>query len=218
MKKSKPSPLISIKPKTENQTKVFEQYRDGWNLVLSGCAGTGKTFLMCYLALRDVLLFKTQGRIRIIRSVVPTRDIGHLPGDLTEKLSAYMSPYIGIFNTIKNVRENALLDLMKQNLVIFESTSYLRGCTFSNEIVIVDEYQNMSFHELDSIITRCGINTRIFFIGDEHQSDLKRSDYLKFIKLVTRLKSFQHIKFTTDDIVRSELVKEYLTKKYLLTE
>jgi phosphate starvation-inducible protein PhoH and related proteins len=210
-------PIYEITPMTYAQKQVFESYNQGYNLMLHGCAGTGKTFISAYLAIRDIMN-KVEGKtkLQIIRSVVPTRDMGFLPGNTAEKSKAYEAPYIPIFADLFG-RGDAYDILKKKTKVNFETTSFIRGMTFDDSIIIVDEAQNLTFHELDSVITRVGDNSRIIFCGDFAQSDFRYKNEQEginnFMKIVGRMKSFDSIEFQRQDIVRSDLVKDYICTK-----
>jgi phosphate starvation-inducible PhoH-like protein len=167
--------LDTVSPKTTNQEKTFREFRNGKELLLHGVAGTGKSFISLYLALEQVLdPSNDYNDIFIIRSTVPTRDMGFLPGTEEEKVSSYEAPYRQICGELLSVR-NAYDSLKSQGTIKFTSTSYVRGITINNSIVIVDELQNLTFHELDSVFTRVGHNTRIIFCGDYLQSDLQKN-------------------------------------------
>lgn len=209
--------LRNITPKTKNQTIAFESYYQEKNLLLHGVAGTGKTFISLYLALNDVI--RGQGnkkKIVIVRSVVPTRDMGFLPGKESEKTAVYEQPYMSICNELFG-RADAYGILKNKGVIEFISTSYIRGLTLNDAIVIVDECQNMNFHELDSVITRFGENSRVLFCGDFRQSDLirehERSGINTFMKVLSNMSSFNSVDFQKEDIVRSPLVKEYILCK-----
>lgn len=209
--------LRHIEPKTENQEKVFDFYEDEYNLMLHGCAGTGKTFISSYLAIADILdNVDNKKTLHIVRSVVPTRDMGFLPGNMREKSAAYEAPYNAIFTQLFG-RGDAYETLKQKGQVAFTTTSFMRGLTFDDSIIIVDECQNLTFHELDSVITRIGDNTRVLFCGDFTQSDFKWDDekdgILKFMKVIRTMKQFRNIEFNREDIVRSSLVKEYICAK-----
>jgi phosphate starvation-inducible protein PhoH len=224
IKKSKKKPnaglsnlqLKEIHPLTKNQGLVFDAYHNEKHIVCAGSAGTGKTFCLLYLMLHDLVYNNEYEKIVIIRSAVPTRNIGFLPGSEDEKMEAYEIPYKNICNDLFG-RADAYEILKKKDLIEFQSTSYIRGTTFDNTLILVDEFENCNFHESDSIITRCGKNTRIFFSGDFKQTDLdgKReiSGYLDFMKIINNMDSFDAVEFTIDDCVRSGLVKEYLIEK-----
>lgn len=204
--------LDEIEPLTVNQRKVWDSDK---NLVLYGSAGTGKTFISCYLALDD-LFKKEYEKIVIVRSAVSTRDIGFLPGNEKEKLEVYEAAYVGTFTELLG-RGDAYSILKIKGLVEFKPTSFIRGITICNSVVIVDEIQNMDFGELDSILTRIGPECRIIFCGDFKQSDLKGNGMQKFLNILSNMSSdFELIQFTTDDIVRSGLVKRYLIAKEIL--
>lgn len=209
--------LLTIDPLTKTQEHVFKDWKEGNNMALVGTAGTGKTFLALYLALEEVMDKSTPFEtVRIIRSVVPTREVGYLPGTLQDKLDAFTGPYRAacyeLFNDIK-----AYDKLMCNNYVSFESTSYIRGVTFDNSIVIVDEMQNLNFHELDSVITRIGHSTKIIFCGDYKQSDFKtekdKQGINTFISIIEQMKNFSVRYFSWEDIVRSDLVRDYIMTK-----
>lgn len=205
--------LTTIRPLTETQEDLFHAWMNGNNICAHGSAGTGKTFLATYLALNEVLQ-QHQNRIIIVRSAVPTRDIGFMPGDQNEKLAVYESPYHDIFAELIG-RGTTYQDMKDAGYVEFHCTSFMRGLTWDNAVVVVDEASNMTFHEIDNIMTRLGKNTRIIFTGDVVQSDLngKRGDvegFSKAIKAFSNMKDFESIMFTKDDIVRSELVKSWI--------
>jgi phosphate starvation-inducible protein PhoH and related proteins len=209
--------LQDIEPMTDTQAQVFDSYLSGKNLMCHGVAGTGKTFISSYLAIRDILeKYDDKESLQIVRSVVPTRDMGFLPGSQKEKSRVYEAPYYSIFGELFG-RGDAYEVLKSRNQVHFTTTSFVRGLTFNDSIVIVDECQNMTYHELDSIITRLGDNCRVIFCGDFRQSDFKwddeRQGILNFMKIIKSMKSFDFVEFQKEDIVRSDLVKEYIINK-----
>jgi len=208
--------LRDIKPLTENQSIAFDQWDAGKHLMLHGIAGTGKTFIGLFLALEEVMEQKQYNQVVIVRSVVPSRDIGFLPGSAKEKAKVYEEPYVEICADLFG-RGDAYDVLKNKMLVDFVTTSHLRGMTFRNSIVVVDEWQNMSFQELDTIITRMGSDCKLIFAGDIRQTDLQKdkekSGLLTFKEIVGRIGSFAFIEFGVDDIVRSELVKQYIIAK-----
>ena len=209
--------LKYIEPLTDNQERMFESYMSGKNLLLHGVAGTGKTFISLYLAMRDIVQnYDDKTKVVIVRSIVPTRDMGFLPGNQKEKSKVYEAPYYAICNELFG-RGDAYDVVKGKNQVEFISTSFIRGTTLSDCIVVVDECQNLTFHELDSIITRIGDNCRVIFCGDFRQTDLWRENekrgILDFIKVIKGMNSFDLIEFDEEDIVRSELVKEYILSK-----
>jgi phosphate starvation-inducible PhoH-like protein len=201
--------LIDIEPLTRGQLKVFESEK---NLFLHGCAGTGKTYVSLYLAFDDIVK-KLYNDITLVRSAVPTREMGFLPGNEEEKSKVYEQPYIAICSELFN-RGDAYGILKKHNTVKFITTSHVRGVTFQDTVVIVDEAQNMSFHELDSLITRVGRNCRIIFCGDFFQSDLKMNGIREFMNIIQKMDAFDFVDFGIEDIVRSKFVKDYLIAKY----
>jgi len=208
--------LPRINPLTAGQARTFSAFDDEKNLILHGVAGTGKTYISLYLALRSVLSGEAPKPVVIIRSVVPTRDIGFLPGSQKEKSAVYEEPYAAICNEMFG-RSTAYDTLKRDGTIQFATTSFLRGLTFRDNIVIVDECQNMTFHELDSVITRMGTGCRVIFCGDFRQSDLWRNDEReglhRFMSVINHMRSFARVEFTKDDIVRSALVKEYIEAK-----
>ena len=197
-----------IEPLTRNQLKAFESDK---NLILHGIAGTGKTFISCYLAFDDMVK-GVYNSLVIIRSAVPTRDIGFLPGNEKEKASVYEEPYKEIALELFQ-RGDAYEILKTKGLVHFMTTSFVRGITLKDAVIMVDECQNMSFHELDSIITRVGNNCRVIFCGDFRQSDLKTNGLESFMEILKNMGAFEFIDFEIKDIVRSEFVKEYIIAK-----
>ena len=222
------SSLVAIKHITDNQKIVFDTWKKGKCQFLFGAAGTGKTFISLYLALKDVMdLKKPFNKVVLVRSLIPTREIGFLPGDEEDKAALYQVPYMNMvqfmFQMPNEQQFNTLYDRLKgQGSLFFLSTSFLRGLTFDNSIIIVDECQNLNFHELDSVITRIGRDSKIIFCGDFYQTDFtKQSDKQgleKFIKILCNLHTFDKIEFTYDDIVRSDLVKAYIIAKNKVLE
>ena len=200
--------LAEIEPLTRNQLRAFESDK---NLVLHGCAGTGKTFISCYLAFDDMTKNQYE-KLVIIRSAVPTRDIGFLPGTEKEKSSVYEEPYYDISIDLFE-RGDAYQILKTKRLVHFMTTSYIRGITLRDAVILIDECQNMTFHELDSIITRVGENCRVIFCGDFSQSDLKQHGMKEFFEILASMNRFDFIEFGVEDIVRSGFVKEYIIAK-----
>ena len=212
--------LLTYDPLTENQDYAYRSWRSGDNLVLYGTAGTGKTFIGIYLALEEVLdKALPQNKLVIVRSVVPTREIGYLPGTLEEKMSAYVAPYRAIMSEMFEDSEAYDKLIEKKQLEII-STSHIRGTTIDDAIILVDECQNLNFHELDSIITRVGRNSRIIFSGDHKQSDFykerEKEGVMRFLNIVEQLKNFDIIEFTWTDIVRSDFVRDYIMTKEML--
>ena len=226
MKRKKPINLDlmrSIEPLTDNQKELFRCYKNDQNLVAYGCAGTGKTFITLYNALRDVLDEKTPyEKIYLVRSLVATREIGFLPGDHDDKSSLYQIPYKNMVRYMFEMPTDADFDMLYGNLktqgtISFWSTSFIRGTTLDNAIIIVDEFQNLNYHELDSIITRVGEGSKIMFCGDATQSDLiksaEKNGIADFMKVLRIMPSIDIVEFGVEDIVRSGFVKEYILAK-----
>ena len=218
--------LVDITPLTDNQETLFKNYHLGKNIFAYGAAGTGKTFIVLYNALRDVLdEHSPYQKIYIVRSLVSTREIGFLPGDHEDKSALYQIPYKNMVKYMFELPTDSDFEMLYGNLkqqetISFWSTSFIRGTTLDDAIIIVDECQNLNFHELDSIITRVGENTKIHFCGDATQTDLtktyERNGILDFMKILEQMPSFSSIEFDVNDIVRSGLCKEYLTTKLAL--
>ena len=217
------SNLLKIKPITESQKTVFETWKKGQNQFLFGCAGTGKTFVSLYLAMQDVLNLQTKyEKVVLVRSLIPTREIGFLPGDEEDKAALYQVPYQNMVQFMfEQPNEQAfkmLYDRLKsQGSLYFLSTSFLRGLTFDNTIIIVDECQNLNFHELDTITTRVGHDSRIVFCGDFFQTDLiktgDKNGLHDFLRILEEMKDFNCTEFNIGDIVRSGFVRDYLIQK-----
>lgn len=211
-----PQPLIlpPIQFLTEHQQQTFHAWREGQHLVLSGDAGTGKTFISFYLALRQVLKKDSEhSQVIVIRSIVPSREVGYLPGSLKEKIGVYEDPYRYICNQLLNRGDG--YEILKNKLQLsFQTTSYLRGVTFENCIVIIDEIQNLSYGELATVTTRIGQNCRLIFCGDTKQTDLwrpeERNGVHHFLSILQRIDSVTKVDFDINDVVRSGFVKEFL--------
>ena len=219
--------MVDIKPLTKSQEKVFEEYKNGKNIFAYGAAGTGKTFIALYLALREVLdQMSPYENVYIVRSLVSTREIGFLPGDHEDKSFLYQIPYKHMVKYMFEMADDNEFEMLYgalkgQETIKFWSTSFIRGTTLDNSIILVDEMQNLNFHELDSIITRVGENSKIIFCGDASQSDLtktnERNGILEFMKIISAMdQDFESIEFGLDDIVRSGLVRKYLFTKISL--
>ena len=218
--------LIDIKPITDNQKVVFNTWKKGQNQFLFGAAGNGKTFVSLYLAMQEVLDLKSNyDKVVIVRSLIPTREIGFLPGDEEDKAALYQVPYQNMvqfmFEQPNEQSFNNLYDRLKgQGTLFFLSTSFLRGLTFDNSIIIVDECQNLNFHELDTIVTRVGQDSRIVFCGDFDQSDLiktnEKNGLHDFLRILSEMEEFNCTEFTIGDIVRSGFVRNYLINKIKL--
>jgi phosphate starvation-inducible protein PhoH len=204
--------LKTIRPKTDNQEEMFHAWQNCMHVCAYGTAGTGKTFLALYLAMREVFSASTPvDKIKIVRSVVPTRDVGFLPGDLEEKISVYEGPYRDICAELVG-RDSTYDDMKAAGLIEFVSTSFIRGATWHDTVVIVDEGQNMSHHEINSVMTRLGDNTRLIFTGDLAQTDLRaeQTGISRFIDVVSRIPTFGVVKYGHRDIVRNDIVKQWI--------
>ena len=226
MKRKKPlnsDILTDIEPLTDNQRIFFEEYAKDKNMFGYGCAGTGKTFIALYLALKDVLSEETPyEKVYIVRSLVSTREIGFLPGDHEDKSSLYQIPYKNMVKYMFEMASDNEFDQLYYNLkaqetISFWSTSFIRGTTLDNAIILIDEMQNLNFHELDSIITRVGQDSKIIFCGDVRQSDLvkthERNGIIDFMRIIETMEEFATVEFQLEDIVRSGLVRSYLISK-----
>ena len=226
MKRKKPingDMLRDIEPLTENQQKLFDSYANSKNIIAYGAAGTGKTFITLFNALNDVLDTSTPyEKIYIVRSLESTREIGFLPGDHEDKSFLYQIPYKNMVKYMFELPSAADFEMLYGNLkaqetISFWSTSFIRGTTFDRAIILVDEFQNLNFHELDSIMTRVGENTKIMFCGDATQSDLikqnERNGIVDFMRVLRLMASVDIIEFGVEDIVRSGLVKEFILAK-----
>ena len=226
MRRKKPinsEQLTEIKPLTDNQKLVFDAYEENKNLFLYGCAGTGKTFIAMYLALKEILSNKTAyEKLYVVRSLVPTREIGFLPGDHEDKAHLYQIPYQNMVKYMFKMPDDPAFEMLYDNLKVqetisFWSTSFLRGTTLDNAIVLVDECQNLNFHELDSIMTRVGNDSKIIFAGDIAQTDLvktnEKNGILDFMKILEIMDEFANIEFDVNDIVRSGLIRNYIITK-----
>lgn len=209
--------LVKIQPLTENQKIAFKLHEEYDYVVLDGSPGTGKTFINLYFALRALIVRKTHSKIIILRSAVASRDQGFLPGNLDEKSAPFEEPYISIFQSLLG-KPSSYHDMKEAGFVTFKTSGYLRGITFDDAIVLCDETQNMSWHEINTVMTRVGENTKIFISADNLQSDLKRgeSGYLLALKIWKEMREFGVISFTFEDIVRSDFVKQWIIKSEYL--
>jgi len=209
--------LTKLEPLTANQKLAFDSFASGNHLCLDGSAGTGKTFISLYLAL-EAVLNKDYEKVIIVRSAVPTRDMGFLPGTQEEKEDAYTAPYKAIVNDLF-LDQEAWTKLTSGKTIEFLTTSFIRGITIKNAIVIVDDSQNCNYHELCSVITRLGEDCRFIMSGDYYQSDFTRKgdqDGIKeFINIIQHMNSFDHIEFKWEDIVRSGFVRDFIMTKEL---
>lgn len=209
--------LKKVSPLTDNQKKTFDQYASGNHLVLFGSAGSGKSFLAMYLAMEDLLRSNSEySKIIIIRSAVPTRDLGFVPGTLEEKSKIYQEPYMNIVNELIG-RGDAWHFLINKEIIEFQTTSFLRGLTFKDCIIIFDEFQSATFHEIDTVLTRIGENCRFMLCGDFNQNDLstkkEKSGFQSVMNILKNIGNVSNIEFNINDVVRSGFVKEYLAQK-----
>jgi predicted ribonuclease YlaK len=216
------SKLLKVEAKTENQQRAFDYFSEGYNLILSGSAGSGKTMLALYLGLKSLLLRKYE-KVVIVRSIVPTRNIGFLKGTQQEKECVYEQTYLNLVNKLLPTIPNAYDVMKKEKTIEFTSTSFIRGNNIDKAVVIIDEFSNLTYHELSSVITRLGENVRVIFSGDFYQSDLRYSDekegVLKFLKVLSLMEEdFKRVDFTIDDVVRSGLVKRFLLAEHELRQ
>lgn len=204
--------MRKITPRTENQERMFKAWNSNNHICAHGSAGSGKTFLSMYLALNSIL-DGDYDKLIIVRSILPTRDVGFLPGSLEEKIAIYENPYRDILHSLSS--DPHCYDHMKDDGVIeFVTTSFIRGLTWDKSIILVDEGENLNWHEIDSVMTRVGLGSRVMFIGDMVQTDLTsktdKSGMSRFLRVIDRMSCFDTIVFGTDDIVRSEFVKSWI--------
>jgi len=212
--------LYTYEPLTSNQKRAYDAWDDGDNICLTGSAGTGKTFIAMYLAFENILEKRSpQDKITIMRSVVPTRDMGFLPGTKEEKQEVFETPYKSIAVELLG-GDQPYRRLVHNHQLEFLTTSYIRGMTIDNSVIIIDEMQNLNFHELDSVVTRIGENCRIIMCGDYLQSDFKdgheRDGIMKFMRIIESMKNFTIVNFGWEDIVRSDFVRDYIMTKEML--
>ncbi|QIW88523.1 hypothetical protein [Pseudanabaena phage PA-SR01] len=216
------SKLLKVEAKTENQKLAVDYWSENYNLILSGFQGTGKTYLGLYLALKSFLLRKYE-KVIIVRSIVPTRNIGFLKGSQAEKEEIYEQTYKHLVNKLLPTIPNAYDTMKKEKTIEFVSTSFIRGNNLDNCVAVIDEFQNCTYHELSSILTRFGENSRIIFSGDFFQSDLKYSDeqsgVLQFLKVLSLMEEdFKRVDFQISDVVRSGLVRRFLMAEHELRQ
>lgn len=211
MAKNTSRELPEVRPLTSGQQRVFNAWRDAEHLLIYGSAGTGKSYLSIYLALRELYRGKTN-RVIIVRSAVQTRDIGYLPGNAEEKAAIYEQPYVDIVTELTG-QAMRYDHLVRDGQLEFATTSFLRSITWAEAVIVVDEAQNMTFHELNSIMTRIGEKARVIVCGDMAQSDLtknEKSGFGRFLQVVPCIPHFHSIQLSRNDIVRSDFVKAWI--------
>lgn len=208
-----------VRPMTANQEIAFNHWYASYerHLALLGSAGTGKSFLAIAMGILDVMDPQTpQKKMIIVRSLAQGRQIGALPGSLEEKQGPTFSIYNTIFADLFG-RSDTLANMVLAEVVQLVDTSHIRGATWNNAIVVVDEITSMNDHEVDTVMTRIGEDSRVIICGDQKQSDLVTSankadkhNYQKFLTTIERMPSIDIVKFTFDDIVRSGFVKDWI--------
>lgn len=218
--------LVELQPLTKNQEKLFDFYDEGKNIIAYGYPGTGKSLSLLYKALEEVLDPTTPyKKVIVVRSTVATRDLGFLKGSVEDKIGEYERPYKYMIKNLFDLNSDEEYEMLYGNLkaqksFYFMSTSFIRGMTMDESIIIVDEFSNLNYHELDSIITRIGVNSKIHFSGDLDQSDLikqsERGGAATFLRILSEMESFERIDFQIEDIVRSDLVRQYIMAKHKL--
>ena len=187
-----------------------------------GCAGVGKTYVAIYLAMREIADRSSPvKKLVIVRSPQPTKQIGFLPGDEKTKLAVYENAYRAIFTELYG-RGDAYDILKQKGIVEFHGTSFMRGVTIDNAVVLIDEVQGMSYIEQKTIATRIGSDSRLMVCGDIHQDDLTNerfkevSGIQQFLKVLAKIGSVEIINFLPCDIVRSGFVRAYIEAEYAL--
>ncbi len=207
--------LKSIRPLNQAQGDMYQAWVNDYDLCAYGSAGTGKSFLALYLALSDVLNEKTETeKIIIVRSIVSVRDPGHLPGELCEKVAPHEAPYQAIFHELMG-KANTYENMKDAGVVEFVTTSFLRGLTWNNAIIVLDESQNMSDVEINSAMTRVGKNSKVMVLGDMKQNDFlhskkETSGFAQSMRIMEKMSEFALIKFLPQDIVRSGFCKSWI--------
>lgn len=207
--------IVKVEPMTANQKKMFESYESGKHVLALGSPGTGKSFLSIYLAFKDIMdKSKPVDHFKIVRSAVETRPLGFLKGSLEEKTEHYEAPYEDIVTSLTDNNRGAYDMMKKSGLISFTPTSFVRGVTWDNTVVLLDEVQNLTWHEIHSVVTRLGINSRLIVAGDFKQSDLnerkEKPGIGDMLRVIETMKEFEIINFTKDDCVRSGFVKSWL--------
>lgn len=209
--------LKKIRPKTESQRMLMESFMNGNNVVASGYPGTGKTYLSLWLALHAILDNDSEyNKVVIVRSAVASREIGFLPGTKEEKMEPFEAPYKDILGDL--IGRNAYEDMRDAGKLEFMPTSYLRGLTWDNCVVIIDEIQNLSWMEIHTVITRLGKNSKLLVCGDQSQNDLEgkrfeESGMGKFLQVAAHISRIDIVNFVKEDVVRSGFVKEWIIAK-----
>lgn len=195
-------------PLTEKQKRIIRS--DAEHLVIKGPAGTAKTYSALARGLLSLSREEVE-RIIIIRSPVEIRQIGLLPGDVDEKVEQYAAPYIDLLTSLSP--KHNYKSLVQKKLLEFMPTTFLRGRTFDNCFIIADEFQNLSAHEFETIITRVGVGTQLVIVGDDTgQSDLssrEAGEFREVLDVTARMPEFETHTFDVEDILRSGLVRSY---------
>jgi phosphate starvation-inducible PhoH-like protein len=208
--------LTDIGPITDNQIKAFQSYSNNEHMFLLGSAGTGKTFISIYLAMKEIEQRKTRrNKLIIIRTSQPTKNMGFLKGDEKQKMEVYEAPYRSIVNNLFN-RDDAYDILKLKGIIDFQSTSFLRGVTFDDSIILLDEVQSMSKVEWITVLTRVGDKSRVIICGDTKQDDLtserfnEQTGVYHLIDVFDSMPNTSLVTFTEDDIVRSGFVRDLI--------
>jgi phosphate starvation-inducible PhoH-like protein len=198
----------SIQPKNMAQQIYLEAIERSDVVFGIGSAGTGKTYVAASYA-AEKLYYRETSKIIVTRpNVEASRSLGFLPGELEEKYAPYLEPFEGVF--IRAFGKSLYELFKKRGQIDPRPLGFMRGATFDDAIVLVDECQNMTEKEFKLLLTRIGHNSKVIFSGDSRQVDIPDSGLMSTIQRLQYIPSIEVVEFYPSDIVRSDLCKQII--------
>lgn len=197
---------------TPKQTELYKGIRHNTLTVCQGPAGTSKTFTACYTALA-LLADKKIDQIILTKPIQESGEsLGFLPGTKEEKVDPFMKSYFSNFEKI--IGKATFQWMITNGDIVVEPLAYMRGTTYDNAIMLLDEAQNCTMTQLMLWVTRLGNESKAIMMGDVSQYDIKKRDskFLEFIDLISDVEQVHNFRFTSEDIVRNKFLIDIVNK------